>query len=1088
MRWHHKYTTVLALSAAISAATSGSITTSAYAEADKKNPLASIPLRNIGPAMISGRVSDFAFMPGKKHEFLVATASGNLWKTNNNTITWDPIFDNEGSYSLGVVEIDPNDSNTIWVGTGENNAQRSVAFGDGVYKSTDGGKTWNHMGLKESEHISQIWIDPNDSNTVLVASQGPLWSAGGDRGLFKTTDGGKTWDNILEISKHTGINEFVINKDNPNEIVASSYQRKRHVWALINGGPESAIHRSTDGGKTWNITKSGLPKDHMGRIGLAATGQTIYAVIESNAKEKGIYRSQDFGQSWHKRSSYTPGSPQYYNELIIDPNNPERVYSVNTFTNVSEDGGKTWNPLSIKFRHVDDHALWIDPDNSEHLYIGGDGGIYESYDRGQTWRHVRNLPIAQFYRVTPDNAEPFYNVCGGTQDNNSLCGPSRTDVIHGITNADWHIVLGGDGYEPQIDPNDPNIVYAQYQYGGLARIDRRTKERLYITPHPESGEKEYEWNWNTPLLLSPHNSTRLYYGGDVLFQSDDRGNSWTKISPDLTRQIDRNKLKVMDRVWSVDSIAKNVSTSKFGSLISITESPVQAGVIYTGSDDGQISVTGNGGEDWHFETKFKGVPDMTYVSDIYASNHDAKVAYATFDNHKKGDFKPYVMKTTDQGKTWKSISSDLPARGSAHTIVEDHGKAGLLFVGTEFGVFFSQNDGKSWNEFSALPTIAVRDLEIQQRENDLIIGTFGRGIYILDDYTPLRMNTADLKKQSATIFPVRDQWLYIEGDLYDDREKGSSGSDFFTAPNPTYGATFSYYMNESFESLQKQRRKAEIEKEKDNQDTPYPSWDALRAEDTEDAPVVFAEIKNSSGDVVVRLPAKNSKGFHRLSWNMRYPAPDQVQLSKPSFVPYWVKNPMGALATPGDYEVTLYKRQGGKLSALGDSQTLTLKRLENSPELTQNPAALLAFQQELSELQRAVNGVSGQLGEINNRIKHLKAAHNLTTNATEANYKALRSIELKVNDLSRMFYGDRTVASRQEATAWSIANRVGTLYFNVIESQSDPTANHKRSMAIAQKEFTDALSLLKTINADLTAHEKQMEKLGAPWTPGRILE
>lgn len=1060
----------------------------AKAKTDTKSPLAGMPMRNIGPAMISGRISDFAFMPGKNHEFLVATAAGNLWKTTNNTITWKPIFDNEGSYSIGVVEIDPNNSNTIWVGTGENNSQRSVAYGDGLYKSTDGGKSWNNMGLKESEHISQIWIDPNDSNTVLVASQGPLWSAGGDRGLFKTTDGGKTWDNILEISKHTGINEFVINPNNPDEIVASSYQRKRHVWALINGGPESAIHRSTDGGKTWKITKSGLPKDHMGRIGLAATGQTIYAVIESNVKEKGIYRSQDFGQSWHKRSSYTPGSPQYYNELIIDPNNPDRVYSVNTFTNVSEDAGKTWKPLSIKFRHVDDHALWIDPDNSEHIYIGGDGGVYESYDRGNTWRHIRNLPIAQFYRVTPDNAEPFYNICGGTQDNNSLCGPSRTDVIHGVTNADWHIVLGGDGYEPQIDPNDPNTVYAQYQYGGLARVDRRTKERLYITPHPESGEKEYEWNWNTPLLISPHKSTRLYYGGDVLFQSDDRGNSWEKISPDLTQQIDRNKLKVMDRVWGVDSIAKNVSTSKFGSLISITESPVKAGVIYTGSDDGQISVSGNGGEDWRFETKFKGVPDMTYVSDIYASNHNANVAYATFDNHKKGDFKPYVLKTTDQGKSWQSISSNLPARGSAHTIVEDHKQAGLLFVGTEFGVFFSQNDGDSWHEFTAVPTIAVRDLEIQQRENDLIVGTFGRGIYILDDYTPLRTKPADLKKQAATVFPVRDQWLYIEGDLYDDREKGSSGSDFFTAPNPTYGATFSYYMNESYDSLKKQRRKAEIKKEKDNQDTPYPSWDALRAEDTEDAPVVFAEIKNSDGDVVVRLPAKNNKGFHRLTWNMRYPAPDQVKLNKPSFVPYWVSDPMGALATPGDYQVTLYKRQAGELTALGVSQTMTLKRLENSPELTSDPAALLAFQQELSELQRQVNNMGGQLSEVKNRIKHLKAAHNLTPKATEADYKALSNVVAKINDLDVMFSGDRTVASRQEATSWSIAARVGTLYFNVIESQSDPTANHKHSMAIAQKELVGALQLLKSINADLTAHEQRMEKLGAPWTPGRTID
>ena len=536
----------------------------AKTDSNTPHPLAGMPLRNIGPAMISGRISDFAFHPERKHEFYVATASGNLWKTTNNTITWEPIFEHEGSYSLGVVELDPQNPQVIWVGSGENNAQRSVAFGDGVYKSTDGGKTWNNMGLKNSNHISQIWIHPNDSDTVLVAAQGPLWSDGGDRGLYKTTDGGDNWERILHIDKYTGVNEFVIDPDNLDHIVASSYQRRRHVWTLINGGPGSGIHKTTDGGETWTEIKAGLPKDHMGRIGLAnapSQPRTIYAIIEANDKEKGLYRSTDFGQNWHKQSDYMTNSPQYYNELIVDPHNPDRLYSVNTFTNISEDAGKTWTPLSLKFRHVDDHALWIDPDNTDHLYIGGDGGIYETYDRGQTWRHVRNLPLGQFYRVTPDHAEPFYNVCGGTQDNNSLCAPSRTTDIHGIDNADWHIILGGDGYEPQFDPNDPNIIYAQYQYGGLARYDRRTEERVYITPHPAAGEPAYKWNWNTPLLLSPHKSTRLYYGAEKLFRSDDRGDSWEIISPDLTQQVDRNELPVMGRVWSVDSIANMVGST-----------------------------------------------------------------------------------------------------------------------------------------------------------------------------------------------------------------------------------------------------------------------------------------------------------------------------------------------------------------------------------------------------------------------------------------------------------------------------------------------------------------------------------------------
>jgi len=1034
--------------------------------------------------MISGRISDFAFHPTKKHEFYVATASGGIWKTTNNTITWEPIFEGEGSYSIGVIEMDPNNPKTIWVGSGENNSQRSVAYGDGIYKTVDGGKSWKNMGLKDSNHISQIWINPNDSDTVLVASQGPLWSNGGDRGLYKTTDGGITWDRILHIDKYTGINEFVIDPDNFDHIVASSYQRRRHVWTLINGGPGSGIHKTTDGGKTWTKITTGLPKDHMGRIGLAnapSAPETVYAIIESNNKEKGTYRSLDFGQTWHKQSNYVAGSPQYYNELIVDPINADRVYSMNTFTNVSEDGGKTWTRLSDKFRHVDDHALWIDPDNTDHLYIGGDGGIYETYDRGQTWRHVRNLPLGQFYRIQPDNDEPFYNICGGTQDNNSLCAPSRTTVIHGVTNSDWRIILGGDGYEPQFDPNDPNIIYPQYQYGGLARYDKRTMERVYIAPHPKEGEPAYKWNWNTPLLLSPHMSTRLYYGAEKLFRSDDRGDSWQIISPDLTQQIDRNKLEVMDRVWSVDSIAKNVSTSKYGSLIGITESPVQADLLMVGSDDGMISVSSNGGADWSSVKKFPNVPNMSYISDVLFSNHDANVAYATIDNHKRGDYKPYVLKSTDQGKSWKQISSNLPERGSAHTIVEDHVDPNLLFVGTEFGAFFTQNGGSSWHKLSKLPTIAVRDLEIQSRENDLVIGTFGLGVYILDDYTPLRNSTQQLNSNAATVFPIKDSWLYIEGDLFDDREKGSSGSEFFTAKNPALGATFSYHLKDSFKTLKKQRRTAEIKIEKEGGDTPYPSWNELRTEDNEEAPNLFFLIEDQQGNVISRVPAKNSKGFHRIQWDMRYPAPDPVSLKKADWIPYWAREPMGPLAKPGSYTATLMKRQSGELMAL-----FTLKSMANSPEISKNPEAVLAFKKQLAELQRSVTGANRKLNEMSDRIKHLIKAVDLTPMENESAAQEIRALSMRLKTLQIKFRGDSTISSRQEAVPWSISQRVGSLYRGLIESQADIPGNYKTSMQIALSSYSSALKELQMIDADLTAFENKAEESGAPWTPGRM--
>lgn len=1056
---------------------------------NKDNPLAGIPLRNIGPALISGRISDFAFHPDKKHIFYVATAAGNLWKTTNNTITWEPIFDNEGSYSIGSMKMDPSNPLTLWVGSGENNAQRSVAFGDGIYKSVDGGKSWKNVGLKNSGHVSQIWVHPKDSNTVLVAAQGPLWSDGGDRGLYKTTDGGKNWKKILNIDKYTGVNEFIVDPENPDNIVASSYQRRRHVWVLINGGPGSGIHRTTDGGITWTKVKSKLPKDHMGRIGLIGAPSKpnrIYAIVESNKKEQGVFLSDDFGLSFTKQSSYMASSPQYYNELVVDPKNPDRVYSLSTFTHVSEDAGKTWKKLSDKFRHVDDHALWIDPDNTKHLYIGGDGGIYETYDRGQTWRHVQNLPIAQFYRITPDNAEPFYNVCGGTQDNNSLCGPSRTDKVHGITNADWDIILGGDGYKSQIDPNDPNTVYAQYQYGGLARVDRRTDERLYITPHPKKGENAYKWNWNTPLIISPHSNTRLFYAAEKLFQSDDRGNSWKVISPDLTQKIDRNKLKVMGRVWSVDSVAKNVSTSMYGSLIGIAESPLEEGLIMVGSDDGVISTTNNGGQDWNSIKSFPKVPAMSYVSDVLFSSHNKNVAYATIDNHKRGDYKPYVLKSTDQGKSWKQITNNLPKWGPTHTIVEDHVDANLLFVGTEFGLFFTQNGGDSWDQFSSLPTTAIRDLEIQRRESDLVVASFGRGVYILDDYSPLRTKASALNNDAATLFPVRDTWLYIEGSRIDDREKGSSGSGYFTAKNPPSGVTFSYYLKDDYKSLKKQRRAKEIKLEKNDADTPYPSWEQLRKEDHEQAPQLFFEIKDSHGNIVSRVPAKTKKGFHRSQWNMRLPAPDAVKLKKPDWIPYWASPPMGPLATPGMYTATLFKRQTGELIELGTAQSFKLKVLRNSPEITNDPQAVQDFHAKLVKLQRVIEGVDGKFSEMNNSITYLYKALETTTKADQILRNDLDSIRQRLIDFKVKLNGDSTISTRAEPVPWSVSQRVGSLYGSIIETQYDIPQGFKDSYAIAEEDISNLVKDLKSIYTDLKAFEKAIEAKGAPWTPGRL--
>ena len=1052
-----------------------------------EHPLAGIPLRSIGPALTSGRVSDFAFHPGQPQRFYVSMASGGLWKTENNGITWKPVFDNEGSFAIGVVELDPSNPNIVWVGSGENNAQRSVAYGDGVYKSVDGGKSWKHMGLKDSGHISMIRFHPEDSNVIYVAAQGPLWSPGGDRGLYRSTDGGENWKRILEIDENTGINEFVIDASNPDVIVASSYQRRRHVWTLINGGPESGIHKTTDGGISWRKLAGGLPEGDLGRIGLAAAPSApnmIYAIIEADEKDKGIYRSTDFGESWDKRSDHGTNSPQYYNELYVDPQNPERVYSVDTFTHVSEDGGESWDKISFKNRHVDDHALWIDPDNTAHLYIGGDGGVYESWDRGQLWRHVRNLPVTQFYRSTPDNDAPFYNVCAGTQDNFTLCGPSRNTKTDGITNADWSVAQFGDGFKAQIDPTDANVIYAQAQYGALGRFDRVTGEVLQITPMPGANENNYNWNWNAPLIISPHDHQRLYYGAERLLRSDNRGESWVAISGDLSRRIDRNKLDVMGRVWSVDAIAKNVSTSTYGALIAIDESPLVEGLIYAGTDDGLIHVTSDGGDNWSTVDSFHDVPDMSLIEDIISSFHNADVAYAVIDNHKRGDYKPYVLKSENRGRSWSLISNNLPERGTAHTIIEDHVDPDLLFVGTEFGLFFSNNGGDSWTELTSLPTIAVRDLEIQRREGDLVVGTFGRGIYILDDYSPLRSNSSKLK--TATLFSVRDAWLYVPDSRRGWGGKGDWGVGRYTADNPPYGAVFAYYLPEDLQSQKDQRRKSEQERAKGGGDNPYPSWNQLRREDREEAPSITFTVRDASGNVIQRIDAPAGKGFHRIAWNMRYPAPDPVDLKPDTNFAPWESPPKGPMALPGNYSVSMSKRVNGELTEISSAQTFALKPLFEGGLVTDDRQALLDFEMQSSDLYRAIMGANKARGEIQGRIDHLLKAAADTPSSNEAQAQSLRLLNTRLQNLKIRFSGDSTISSRAAPVPMSITGRIRTIVGGHWDSQSAVTDNYRDSYAIADQQFRQALVELKAIAADLAEVEAALQAEGAPWTPGRI--
>ena len=643
-------------------------------QAEDKSPginaslVSGLRFRSIGPALTSGRISDIAIDPDRRSTWYVAVASGGVFKTVNAGTTWTPIFDRYGSYSVGCLAIDPQNRHLVWVGTGENNSQRSVGYGDGLYKSLDGGASFTRVGLEHSEHIAKIVIHPQDSNVVYAASQGPLWSPGGQRGLFKTTDGGATWENVLQISEHTGVTDVVMDPRDPETLYAAAYQRRRHVWTLIDGGPESGLYKTEDGGKSWRQINRGLPSADKGRIGLAISPihpDVLYAIVEAADEQGGFYRSADRGETWQRQSDYVSGSPQYYQEIVADPHVFDRIYSLDTYMQISEDGGKSFGRLGEQWKHVDNHALHIDPEDPEHLIIGCDGGVYETWDQGRNYRFTANLPVTQFYKIALSNDEPFYFVYGGTQDNFTQGGPVRTRNMHGIRNSDWFVTVGGDGFGPAVDPEDPNIVYSQWQYGGLVRYDRRTGLRVDIKPQEAKGGPPLRWNWDSALMISPHSSTRLYYGAQMLFRSDDRGDSWNPVSPDLTRQIDRNELKVMGRVWSVDAVAKNRSTSFYGTIVSVSESPLVEGLIYVGTDDGLVQVSEDGGQNWRKIPDFPhlNVPEYAYVNDIEACLHDSDTVFVALNNHKRGDFRPYVVVSTDRGETWTDISGNLPTVG-----------------------------------------------------------------------------------------------------------------------------------------------------------------------------------------------------------------------------------------------------------------------------------------------------------------------------------------------------------------------------------------------------------------------------------------
>jgi photosystem II stability/assembly factor-like uncharacterized protein len=802
-----------------------------------------LAVRNIQGTFSSGRIADVAVDPKNHSVWYVATASGGLWKTANHGLSFQPIFDDGGSYSLGCVVVDPKNSDVVWLGTGENQAQRAIGYGDGVYKSTDAGRTWKNMGLPNSEHIGKIWIDPRNSNVVWVASQGPLFSPGGDRGLYKTTDGGITWKPVLTVSENTGVTDFDIDPRNPDIMYAAAYQRRRHTSIIVAGGPESAIYKTTDAGAHWTKLTEGIPTVDKGRIALAVSPQkpdVVYATITTNQQNKlsGFYRSDDAGAHWTMTAAFIVQDPEYYGEIFADPSQYDRVYLMDMAVRVTDDGGKTIRPAGWQV-HSDNHALVFDPADPNHLLEGNDGGLYESYDHGRSWRHFNNIPVTQFYRVSIDNGLPFYSIYGGAQDNGSQGVPSRTINRAGIRTSDWLNTGGGDGFQSRVDYADPTTVYACSQNIGCNRMDLKTGQSVSIHPRFGDDDKTLRSRWDLPFIISPHSHTRLYIAANRMMRSDDRGATWKLISGDLTRNIDRDTIPVMGRLWGADAVWKNAFTDLYGTGTAVAESPVKEGLLFVGTDDGLVQISENGGETWRKIEKFPGVPEMTYVTDIFPSPHDANTVFVTLNDFHRGNFKPYVLRSTDLGRNWASIAGDLPQRDPVWTLVQDHIKPGLLFLGTEFGLSFTVDGGQHWVKLKGgMPTITIRDLEIQKRESDLVAASFGRGFFVLDDYSALRSLDAPALAREGTLFGVgRKSRAYDEIGYY--RAQGDNAA----SPNPPLGALLTYYLREDAPS-----------------GTKY-----------------VLTVTDESGKQVRQLDAVSKAGLHRTPWDLRETPPPPPQ-------------------------------------------------------------------------------------------------------------------------------------------------------------------------------------------------------------------
>ena len=1043
-----------------------------------------IKFRSLGPAMTSGRIADIIINPEDQNEWYVAVGSGGVWKTTNAGTTWKSLFDGQGSYSIGCITMDPKNQLVLWVGTGENVGGRHVGYGDGIYRSTDGGENWKNMGLKESQHISKIIVHPENSNIIWVAAQGPLWNKGGERGVYKTTDGGTTWKKILGDDEWVGATDLIIDPRNSDLLYAATWQRHRNVASYMGGGPGSGIHRSTDGGETWEKLTKGLPSSNMGKIGLAISPQNpdvIYAAIELDRRTGGVFRSENRGSTWEKRSDAVSGAtgPHYYQELYTSPHKLDRLYLVDVRMQVSEDGGKTFTRMSEKFKHSDNHAIAFRKDDPNYLLVGTDGGIYESYDLAENWRFIENLPVTQFYKVAVDDTEPFYMIYGGTQDNSTQGGPSQTMYTYGIKNSDWFLTLGGDGHQPATEPGNPNIVYSESQEGFLSRIDRTNGETISIQPQPEEGESYERFNWDSPILVSPHQPTRIYFASQRVWCSDNRGDSWKPISGDLTRNQERLALPIMENNWSWDSPWDIYAMSNFNSITSLAESPLFEGLIYAGTDDGLINVTEDGGNNWEkIEVgTLPDVPSTSFVNDIKADLFDVNTVYVALDNHKHGDLNPYLLKSTDRGDNWESIKGNIPDRTLVWRIVQDHINPKLLFAATEFGIYFTIDGGSKWIKFTGgVPTISFRDLTIQKRENDLVCASFGRSFYIFDDYSFLRKISTEVLNKEATIFQPKKAWWYIQNDL-----GVINGSETFTASNPPYGAVFTYYLKDKFKSIKALRQEKEKEQIKNKEKVVFPGWEQLETERREDEPKVWLTVKDLLGNVIRRVEAKNSKGFNRVAWDLRWPSSNALLNKLDAKRDY-----NGPMVSPGEYTVTLSNEIDGVETELSESLKFEVVRMYRGALDGSTPEVTAAFWKEIEKLNRSVSAASKVINSTILKIELMDEASKRTSGNTSELRKQIYDLKQVLFTIDEKMNGNRSKNEVGEKNNPTIISRLSRSKYGTSGSTYGPTETLRRNLDIAESQFIELKKDIDNVlNIKLPAIEKALIDAGAPWIMGQ---